>query len=181
VARSPKCLVIDTDIARSAGEALEKRSKCCRELLNEILNTGHRVVSTEAIREEWRKHQSKFTRTWLVSMIARKRVCWIEAPSDEELRAKVAVSTVSESEQKAMLKDVHLVEAACKADKIVFSMDERVRKCFHEAALDIDVLKLIVWVNPSREEETPLAWLRDGAEWQKERMLGYYEEGSIEQ
>jgi hypothetical protein len=177
VARSPKRLVIDTDIARSSGNKQEGSSKCCRELLDEILlNTNHKVVSTEAIREEWHKHRSNFARMWLVSMIARKRVCRIEAPPDEELRAKVAVSTTSESEQKAMLKDVHLVEAACKADRIVLSMDEKVRKCFHEAALDIGILKLIVWVNPSRDEETPLVWLRDGAELQKERMLGYYEE-----
>jgi tellurite resistance protein len=179
VARGPKCLVIDADIARSAGgmDAQDGRSKCCRDFLNEVRDTKHKVVTTEAIREEWHKHQSRFARTWLVSMMAHKRVCWVDAPADDELRHKVELVTLNEKKRVAILKDIHLAEAAIKADKIVMSMDETVRNCFHETAQTIGVLKQIVWVNPSRNEEKPLEWLQDGAELEKKRLLGYSEEG----
>lgn len=178
VARGPKCLVIDTDIARSAGgvDARDGRSKCCRDLLTEVLDTEHKVVTTEAIREEWRKHQSGFTRGWLVSMTARRRVCKVDAPTDDELRHRVELATLNEKKRAAMLKDIHLVEAAIKADKIVMSMDETVRNCFHETAQTIGALKQIAWVNPSRDEEKPLEWLRDGAELERKRLLDYNEE-----
>jgi len=109
VARGPKCLVIDTDIARSAGglDAQEGRSKSCRDFLTAVLETQHKVVTTEAIRTEWHKHQSRFTRIWLVSMVARKK------------------------------------------------------------------MRQIVWVNPCKDEETPVAWLQDGAALEKERKLGH--------
>lgn len=178
MARGPKCLVIDADIARSAGgiDVQDGRSKCCREFLNEMLSTNHRVVTTEMIRDEWHKHRSRFTQKWLSSMMARRRVCWVDAPADDELRRKVELTATSERKRAAMLKDVHLVEAAFNADKIVISMDETVRNCFHESAQAIGILKQIAWVNPSRDEETPLVWLREGAKLQKERLLGYNEE-----
>jgi len=110
-------------------------------------------------------------------MMAHKRVCWVDAPANDELRHKVEVVAFSENKRRAMLKDIHLVEAAFKADKIVISMDEKVRNCFHETAQTIGILKRIAWVNPSNDEETPLEWLQDGAELQKERLLGYSEEG----
>ena len=83
--------MIDTDIASAATErdTGDARSIDCREFLRVMRETIHRVVSTEAIRAEWDKHQSKFTKTWLVSMHARKQVCWIDAPDDDRLRYKV--------------------------------------------------------------------------------------------
>ncbi|GAC1354290.1 MAG: hypothetical protein NVSMB38_32360 [Ktedonobacteraceae bacterium] len=54
-----KCLVIDTDIASSAGgeNAQHTRSKQCRDVLMAVRNTDHAVVVTEMIAEEWRRHQ----------------------------------------------------------------------------------------------------------------------------
>lgn len=171
---SPRCLVIDTDIARSAGgmEAQEGRSKSCRDFLIAVLETQHKVVTTDAIRTEWHKHQSRFTRTWLVSMFARKKVCLIDAPIDEELRKKVEQAADDEQKRTAMLKDIHLIEAALQADQIVISMDETVRHYFRKTALTIGVIRQIVWVNPCKDEETPLEWLKAGAVLEKERRLG---------
>ena len=173
--KNPRCLVIDTDIARSAGglDAQEGRSKSCRDFLTAVLETQHKVVTTEALRAEWHKHQSRFTKTWLVSMVARKKVCWIEAPSDEELRAKMVHAAKNEKKRDAMLKDIHLIEAALQADKIVISMDEVVRHCFRELAQAVGSLKPIVWVNPCKNDETPLSWLQNGAASEKERQLGH--------
>jgi hypothetical protein len=174
VTSSPRCLVIDTDIARSAGgmEAQEGRSKSCRDFLIAVLETQHKVVTTDAIRTEWHKHQSRFTRTWLVSMFARKKVCLIDAPIDEELRKKVEQAADDEQKRAAMLKDIHLIEAALQADQIVISMDETVRYCFRKTALTIGTIRRIVWVNPCKDEETPIEWLKTGAVLEKERRLG---------
>lgn len=77
-----------------------------------------------------------------------------------------------------MLKDVHLIEAAFQADKIVISMDVTVRRCFHEITLKVGILKQIAGINPWKDEETPIDWLKDGAELEKERLLGYRKEDS---
>ncbi len=180
--QSSRCLVIDTDIASAATErdTRDARSKDCRIFLLTVKDTGHKVVSTEAIRAEWNKHQSRFTKAWLVSMHARRRVCWIETPADDELRRKVEQYTPGENKREAMLKDIHLVEAPFQADKIVISMDETVRKCFHEVTHEIRKLKQIAWVNPCKSEEAALDWLQNGAELERERLLGYRKENANE-
>ncbi|MHB8598207.1 MAG: hypothetical protein ACYDER_15500 [Ktedonobacteraceae bacterium] len=193
--QNSKRIVVDTDIASSAaGElAYDARPKQCRDFLNAVKDNRHSLVITEAIHEEWQKHQSNFTRTWLKSMYARRLVSHIEAPADGRLRLKVkqaasiqtkmeqAVSIQMKMEQEAsiqnkqdaMLKDVHLLEAALQTDNIVASLDETVRQYFHKATSTIVVLKRITWVNPCKDEETAIEWLEHGAEQEKERCLGY--------
>jgi ABC-type iron transport system FetAB ATPase subunit len=109
-------------------------------------------------------------------MHARRRVCLIDVPADDGLRRKVEQYAPGENKREAMLKDIHLVEAAFQADKIVISMDETVRKCFHEVTHEIRKLKQIAWVNPCKSEETALNWLQNGAELERERLLGYRQE-----
>jgi|SRR5579884_1339426 len=67
-------------------------------------------------------------------------------------------------------------EAAAQADKTVISMDETVRQCFRELTKKIRPFAVIVWVNPCINEETPLDWLKNGAEPECERLLGYQRE-----
>lgn len=81
-----------------------------------------------------------------------------------------------QNRHEAMLKDIHLIEAALKSDKIVISMDETVRDCFHEIIQNIGTLKQIAWVNPCKDEETPIEWLKSGAALDRERLLGYRRE-----
>jgi hypothetical protein len=179
--RSPKCLVIDTDIARAAGGGNTQRepSKSCRVFMDTMLDhTQHKVVLTRAIQEEWNKHQSIASLNWRATMIAQKRVCLIRTPVNNELRQKVEQCASSDNKRKAMLKDFHLVEAAYQADKIVISMDETIRNCFREITHKIRPLAFIAWVNPCISEETPVDWLKNGAELERERLLGYRREGS---
>ena len=179
--KTPKCLVIDADIARATGGGNTQRepSKTCRVFMDTMLNhTQHKVVLSRAIQEEWNKHQSISTLTWRSTMIAQKRVCYIKAPADDGLRLKVEQCAATENKRKAMLKDIHLIEAAFQADRIVLSMDEIVRHCFQEITDRIRALKRIAWVNPYKSEETPIDWLKNGAELERERLLGYHREDS---
>ena len=176
-----KCLVIDADIARAAGgdKTKDERAKNCRDFMNAVLETTHhKVVLTKAIQAEWNKHQSTSTLTWRSTMIAQKRVCFIKNPNDDGLCLKVEQCAETENKRNAMLKDIHLIEAAFQADRIVLSMDEIVRHCFHEIACNIRALTHIVWVNPSISEETPIDWLQNGANLERERLLGYHRENS---
>lgn len=180
--RAAKCLVIDTDIARATGggNTQSEPSKSCRIFLDTMLeDTQHKVVLTRAIQEEWKRHQSLRTANWRATMIAQKRVCFIKAPTDEALRLQVEQCASSENKRNTMLKDFHLVEAARQADKIVISMDERVRGCFREITHIVHPLALIAWVNPCIAEEAAITWLQNGAALEKERLLGYRREESV--
>lgn len=117
--KRPKCLVIDTDVARAAGgeSARDERSKSCRDFLKTMLDeTQHKVVLTKAIQAEWNKHQSLTTLLWRSTMIAQKRVCLVDAPADNELRHQVEQCASDENKREIMLKDIHLIEAASQAE-----------------------------------------------------------------
>ena len=172
----PKRLVIDANIARSAGrrDAQSIPSQRCREFLETMFKeTRHLIVITDAIEAEWLKHQSNFASHWLASMYKRGRVCTIEITTPGKLRYKVISTTFDDYERSAMLKDIHLLEAALHADRIVVSQDERVRGYFHKAAQEVKAVTLVAWINPCQEGETPLVWLQSGADCEKERCLGY--------
>ncbi len=106
-------------------------------------------------------------------MYGKRKVCQLDISANEELRGKIERVTVEEKKRNAMLKDVHLIEAALEADKTVISMDETVRSHFDEIALKVSVFKQIVWVNPVKDDEQCLEWLQNGAQDERKRMLGY--------
>ncbi|MBE9225789.1 hypothetical protein IQ264_10175 [Phormidium sp. LEGE 05292] len=171
-----KLLVIDASVARAAGgESAISKSKYCRDFLLAVLDISHRVVMTQDIRKEWDKHQSNFSRTWLRTMIAKKK---LEYRSDilinDELWKGVEDFTDFDNQRKAMVKDLLLIEAALVTDKIIVSLDEVVRKLFHQAAEQVEELRNIVWVNPAKSEEQAISWLESGAAAEQERMLGFY-------
>jgi hypothetical protein len=171
-----KWLVIDANVARAAGgkEAMHPMSKNCRDFLESVREICHHVVMTTDISKEWKKHQSKFSESWRSSMVARRKLHPINAKKDYILREMIESSNAEEKEKEAMIKDIPLVEAALEADKIVVSLDERVRKLFAYSSNDISELKAIVWINPSKSEEDPINWLEKGARNEKERQLGNF-------
>lgn len=168
-------LVVDASVARSSGgeEATYPTSKNCRDCLKAILALPHRVVMSPPITDEWNKHKSAFARGWLVSMTARKRVLRVEPEQLTELRQRVQEITDSQKERDAMLKDFHLIEAALVTDQTVITLDEIVRALFGTACQTMGQMKSVVWVNPDKPEEQPLAWLEAGAEPEKHRQLGF--------
>jgi hypothetical protein len=176
--KDSKRLVIDASVARSAGgnEATSAGSKHCRDFLKSVLEICHRIVMTSEMKREWDKHQSSFARQWRVSMVARKKVDYLDDAKNNTvstLSNKVDLATVNKSDLKAMLKDFHLIESALASDRTIVSLDEAVRKLFIAASSSVGELKSIVWVNPAKEEEQPIFWLQDGAKAEKERQLGY--------
>lgn len=173
--RVSRRLVIDASVARSSGgeHAAHPTSKHCRDFCISLLKLCHRVVQSPDIKVEWNKHQSKFFRAWRPQMVARKKVCYVDAPVNDQLRRKIQSVATTRNQSDAMLKDTHLIEAAMHTDRMVVSVDETVRRLFAVAAGSIAELTTIVWLNPSMTDEKPIAWLNDGARPEKTRFLGY--------
>lgn len=170
----PRRLVIDADVARSAGVSEHPISSACRKFLETVLKVGHHVVMTDEIKKEWDAHMSKkYSRIWLTRMLDSRRVDRIEKEKerDENLR-KMIDEVIPRDQRDTVAKDVHLIEAAIATDRLITSRDETARKAFGNASANVSELKQIVWVNPTQDGEKPIDWLRDGAKAEAHRQLG---------
>ena len=137
--RISKLLVVDSSVVHAAGTNEDADSSTTRQFLNWALEICHRVVMTGEIREEWGRHQSKFSRRWRVAMYARKKVVEVQVTIDEHFRERVSGQGRSPEQRAAVLKDLHLIEA----DRIIVSLDETARMLFQ-----VQELNSIIWVNP---------------------------------
>ena len=168
-----RLIVIDASIARSAGpeNATHPTSKSCRDFLLSVLDVCHRAAFSKELKEEWREHQSGFARQWKTSMFARKKIESIDSKPNDKLRSLIQ-EIGKENVRDAMLKDVHLVEAASSSDGIVASLDETVRNLFRMHAKSIASIGATCWVNPTVAEEESVEWLQAGAPSESNRQLG---------
>ena len=164
-------LVIDANVARSAGESEHPVSGACRKFLEVVSEVGHRLVMTDAIRTEWQDHQSIFAAVWLGQMTSRQMVVEITGERSEALRRRVDASLFPD-QRAAVAKDLHLVEAAMATERLVTSQDKRARRTFAQASEAVSELKQIVWVNPTGTGDSSIAWLRNGAQDERHRRLG---------
>ena len=55
----------------------------------------------------------------------------------------------------------------------VVSADDVARGAFSEASKVIGRLRAVTWVNPTADEEKPIAWLQAGAKPDRQRRLGF--------
>jgi len=172
-------LVVDTDVLCSANYKEEPPSRSCRGFLMAISSNQLKVVVTSKSEIERRNHQSNFSRKWHLTMLRKGRVHICE--NEDYLKTEETIlcmkDDLSFSEYSAMLKDVHLVHAARHTDGKIVSRDDVVRLLFSRASKKVNILKGIIWVNPTRDEEQPIKWLGDGAPKEKHRRLGNYHTG----
>ena len=125
---------------------------------------------TKPIVEEWEEHASRFARQWRTTMTTKGKIVWREQTETSKLRKRILSATVP-SEQIAVEKDLHLVEAALGTDRIVISADDRMRNIVARVGQKVDVLNNLVWVNPTNDAETPIPWLKAGAKSERKRQL----------
>lgn len=95
---------------------------------------------------------------------------------NQKLRDDLSSNAESEKNEVAMLKDVHLLEAALASDEVILSMNTADRERFSEICEQIAVIRDIVWVNPDKPAEKCLDWLDNGAPDDDFRKLGYQED-----
>ncbi|MEA5533324.1 hypothetical protein [Crocosphaera sp. XPORK-15E] len=174
--KTSKLLVIDASIARSCGgeNARHPTPKNCRDFLKAVLELDYSMVMTSELKQEWDKHQSTFARKWRVSMIAKKKFKYYENVTLDELRKQIEECAENYKKREAMWKDICLLEAAIITDKIVISLDEKVRQYFSEVSKDIPEIGIIIWLNPAKNKDQVIIWLEDGAVLEQERQMRYY-------
>jgi hypothetical protein len=178
----PRRLVIDACIAQAAGdiEATHPTSRNCRDFLRGVDETGHHLLMTPAIWEEWEKPRagpgspkrlSKYASAFRNKMFASRRLIRQDVPANPAFRGRLAKAAGPGMFAKVLEKDCHLIEAALAADRIVVSIEVSCREQFRAVAHAVKELPRVGWVDPVEETETVLAWLQDGAKLQSCRKL----------
>ncbi len=142
-----KLLVVDASVAHSAGETERPVSSYCRDSLVAIRHICHRIVMTDAIQEEWHRHASSFTRKWLASMYARRKVHRCEGVQLDHVDK--AYQVLSASEQDGLRKDLCLVEAACANDGVIVTLDEAIQRIWRKCHTQLGLAQPITWINPA--------------------------------
>ncbi|HXA68113.1 MAG TPA: hypothetical protein VNV82_23325 [Bryobacteraceae bacterium] len=102
-------------------------------------------------------------------MYARKKVVELKVTVDEDFRQRLSGPGRNPEQRAAMPKDLHLIEAALQADRIVVSLDENAHMLFQ-----VQELNSIIWVNPVSEQPRMQSWLEQGAPPVDEWKLGYH-------
>ena len=171
-----KRLVIDASVACGAGSGATPKppSKASREFLMEVRDSGHFLILTDSISAEWKDHAAKFARTWRTSMFAKKRVEKIDIPAFPGLQKRIRNALANDGEREAADKDHHLLLAALHSDQTIASLDDTVRRLFARVCPAAAEVCNVVWVNPDKEDETPLDWLRDDAPADHARKLAQF-------
>src|SRR5205809_1828599 len=121
-------LVVDASVACAAGETEHLVSRACREFLQEVLKICHKIVMTKEIRQEWNDHQSKFALRWRSVMTGKKKVVDVGSAEKPELRRAIDSLELEGNKRGAILKDIHLVEAALATGQSIVSKDDNARE-----------------------------------------------------
>lgn len=169
------CIIIDTNIARSAGEASDTNgsSTACRVFLETMRDEGLSTAQSPAAKEERDRHAGRFFRKWSREMFARKLFARVNPADNPTLEAKLLATVASPHDQEEMRKDFFLIHDALATDRRVASLDENTaRRLFQIAAKSVSEIRDICWVNPERAEEEPVEWLKVGAPFDLKRLLG---------
>lgn len=174
-----KRLVVDASVGKAAGDenAEAESSKCCRDFLMAMYEICHKAVDTPEIRDEWKRHDSRYFRRWRTQMEMKDKM-WrpdedslSEASRDlRDLVVEVIPATDARM-RRELAKDCHLLAAALEADQIVISLDENAHVGFRRISPRRTSVARINWVNPEEDCEDVLRWLRAGATREKRRQI----------
>ena len=107
------------------------------------------MVLSPPLHEEWRRHRSQFSASWLTSMFARKQVEILKPhPENEPLSRRILATAPSRPKQLALEKDLLLVEAAFATDRIIVSRDEKIFALLCQACREVPELSKLFWGHP---------------------------------
>lgn len=160
VRNKPMNVVVDADVARSAGTSEYPVSKHSRELLQALIQSEHKVAFCPALTSEWRRHASKFSIMWLAAMTARKKI--IRSNQTETITPEIIRLCATEKATNIALKDIHLIDLALAESNFLASNDVVARKVFLAVAAHHTPLKQIMWVVPVNDGETVVEFLKNG-------------------
>jgi len=157
-------IVIDADIMRSAGKTEHPHSSNARKVLEAIRDAGHRMVQCAPLKVEHDIHHSRYSSLWRTNMISRKQWIRWEYTQDAELRVTLIAALPEEAtgQQKAVLKDAHLLEAAAATGKRIVSRDSTARNLFRCACPNLGHHRNIQWGDLTSVPANVIQWVKDG-------------------
>ncbi|MGG0610957.1 hypothetical protein [Bacillus altitudinis] len=164
------CLIIDASVVTSASpkNGISKRSA---DFLDKFLETKNKLGLTEELKAEWLNHKSSYTAKVLTKTKQEQRIIKIKGYEDtQDIRQKV--HNIKDKQRiYAILKDVHLLEAAILTDKLIVSLDNKARNNFSHFYNCINNLPNVCWINPCENSESALDWLDSKDKYSSERFI----------
>jgi hypothetical protein len=116
-----------------------------------VLTICHHVILGDTASDEWKAHTSAFAQTWWTSMLARRKVARVDDRIDEEVRGPLRRADLTDKQRAAIEKDLHLIEAALRADCIIVALDLRLTEYVRIATAQARKLKAVRFVDPREE------------------------------
>lgn len=175
--KNGKRLVIDANIAHSAGAGEVPASRYSRSSLEAVLDGNHVAVLNQSLREELKDHHSsKFFRIWWRSMAARRR---FEDAEGEEYAIHLdrACSCLEhERWREDLAKDFHLVRSALATDQTIISNEKNLPNYLSIACQNVRMLSTLYYANPASEGDACTFWIKTGAEKDAGRRIDVWAE-----
>lgn len=168
---STRAVVVDANIARSAGMSKRWPAPECLAVLDAIRDSSLRVPVSEALAAEWSKHGSRWFQKWRANMHSRRRITTCPDPRQDEHRGRLCRAAPQAAE--AVAKDAHLVSLAIQETAAVLSADEEMRGLLANIARENawHELGIVEWANPTLVVEAVLQWIVDGLPSEPSRQL----------
>lgn len=167
-------LVIDANVAHSAGSSDVPVSLYSRECMNAVLEHDHVAVFGIKLLEEWREHASLHSRRWWRSMAARRR---IESAEGDEfaVHCEPACACLEHEGWKDDLrKDYHLVQSALATDRTILSLEVRFPRYLAIACDRVRILGTLFYGNPALEGDVCIQWIKAGASVERDRSISQW-------
>jgi hypothetical protein len=169
-------LVIDANIAQSAGSSDDPISLYSRECLNAVREHEHVAVFSQQLLEEWKEHASFVSRQWWRSMAARRRIENVEG-AEFVIHLDPACACLEEDKWKEdFRKDFHLVRAALATDQTILSNEINFPGYLSIVARTVTTLSELHYGNPAAEGEPCIAWVRAGAQADQNHRIDVWSE-----
>ena len=113
--------------------------------------------------DEWKRHASRYARTWRVSMHARRLIApVVPAECADILTLARQPGRLSSQQIAAVEKDIHLIAAARSADQVILSLDHRMKTILTGLAALTKTLDRVIWSDPDKNHAPLCRWLREG-------------------
>jgi hypothetical protein len=169
-------LVIDANIAQSAGSSDVPLSLYSRECLNAVREHEHVAVFTQQLLDEWGEHASLFSRRWWKSMVARRRTESIEGAEFVIHLERACACLAKDRWKEDLRKDFHLVRAALAADRTILSNEINFPGYLSIAARTVRGLSALYYASPAAEGAPCIEWVRGGAKPEGSRRIDAWPE-----
>lgn len=177
-------VVVDTNFAYSCldNTSTDDESNECGNILMEIYYSGHVMIISSKISEEWDKHAKEGSGSfdWYTRMIREGRFDPITNEEDTDLRSelKEVIFEIYSKEKanktwKIVEKDLHLIESANIRHKTIISREKNVRDELRNISKErsnfknIKKLHTIIWIRPNEsncQENNVVQWLKEIAD-----------------